>query len=250
MPNFERYTPNLENEVENNPYTQISSADTFANRANRGRNADVRETDEGMIEKSDKKGKPPLISREFIITDYLRNTGVVPKVDVDSGLYGYPLTFQMEKINNGASLQDWLYFYAQRESGIYVPKEVIAEILDKTAEGIKQIWEQGVIHGDLHLNNIIIGQKQGTQMLDPRIIDFGISHIDEETLIQAAHSLGIEDEVREAQASFTREVQTEYKPDQDEETGYLVSHLESYLCEANIADLQKLVVDFNRKLKL
>lgn len=245
----ESFNPTPEEEIEETPYQQVSAADVFANRANRGENADVRETDEGMVEKSDKKGKPPLISREFIITDYLRNTGVVPKVDVDTGLYGYPLTFQMEKINNGASLQDWLYFYSQRESGIYVPKDIIAEILDKTAEGIKKIWDQGVIHGDLHLNNIVIGEKQDTQMLDPRIIDFGLSVIDEETLIQAADSFGIADEVQEAQESFTREIHVRYD-DEDGETEFLVSHLESYICEANISDLQKLIVDFNRKLKL
>jgi tRNA A-37 threonylcarbamoyl transferase component Bud32 len=245
----ESFNPTPEEEIEKTPYQQVSTADIFANRANRGENADVRETDEGMVEKSDKKGKPPILPREFIITDYLRNTGVVPKVDVDTGLYGYPLTFQMEKINNGASLQDWLYFYAQRDNGIYIPKDLIAEILDKTAIGIKKIWDEGVIHGDLHLNNIIIGENKDNHMIDPRIIDFGLSIIDEETLIQAAHNLGIKEQVEEAQESFTREINAQYKGE-DGETEFLISHLESYICEANIPDLQKLIVDFNCKLKL
>jgi len=243
MSNPEKYNPNSESNV----YEEVSAAEIFKYRAQRGENADVRETDEGMVEKSDKAGKTPLITREFIITDYLRNTGVVPKVDVDSGLYGYPLTFQMEKINNGASLQDWLYYYSQRDRGIYVPKETIAEILDKTAEAIKKVWDQGVVQGDLHLNNIIIGEKK--RKLAPHIIDFGLSIIDRDTLLEAAHSLGIEDEVEEAQDSFTREIISSYD-DPDGETEFLISHLESYICEANIPGLNDLVVKLNRSLKL
>lgn len=84
-------------------YERVSQAGSFASRAGRGTMSVV---------------------REFIITEHLRGTGVVPQVDLDEGLYGYPLSFQMEKINNGGTLQDWLEFHSLSP----IPRLVWAEI--------------------------------------------------------------------------------------------------------------------------
>ena len=73
------------------------------------------------------------VVREFIISEHLRGTAVVPQVDLGEGLYGYPLSFQMEKINNGGTLQDWLEFHSLSP----IPRLVREEIFQGLSEGIR-----------------------------------------------------------------------------------------------------------------
>ena len=93
-------------------YHQVSQAGSFASRAGRGTMSVV---------------------REFIISEHLRGTAVVPQVDLGEGLYGYPLSFQMEKINNGGTLQDWLEFHSLSP----IPRLVREEIFQGLSEGIR-----------------------------------------------------------------------------------------------------------------
>ena len=224
-------------------YHQVSQAGSFASRASRGTMAVVRELDDGRVEKSDRRDELPLVAREFILTEHLRSTGVVPLIDVDEGLYGYPLSFQMEKINNGGTLQDWLEFHSRTP----IPRDVWAEIFQGVSQGIQAVWAAGVLQGDLHVRNVVIGTDPSGLRLKPHIIDFGVAVMDEEPFEALAHGLGLQDLVEESQQWFERQIRPRYD-DPSDEKAFLISDIQNWINTLNIQDLDGLLNDFRRGL--
>ena len=225
-------------------YHLVSQAGSFASRAGRGTMSVVRELDDGVVEKSDRRDELPLVAREFTITEHLRSTGVVPLIDVDEGLYGYPLSFQMEKINNGGTIQDWLEFHSRSP----IPKAVWAEIFQGVSEGIRAVWAAGVLQGDLHVRNVVIGKDPSGRRLKPHIIDFGVAVMDEEPFEALAHGLGLPDVVAESQQWFERQIQPRYD-DPTDEKAFLISDIQEWINTLNIQDLDGLLDDFRRGLR-
>lgn len=225
-------------------YHQVSQAGSFASRAGQGTMSVVRELDDGMVEKSDRRDELPLVAREFILTEHLRGTGVVPQVDVDAGLYGYPLSFQMEKINNGGTLKDWLEFHSHSP----IPRAVWAEIFQGVSEGIQAVWAEGVLQGDLHVRNVVIGTDPSGRRLKPHIIDFGVAVMEEEPFKALAHSLGLPDVVAESQQWFERQIRPRYD-DPSDEKAFLISDIQEWINTLNIQDLDGLLGDFRRGLR-
>ena len=225
-------------------YELVSQAGSFASRAGQGTMALVRELDDGVVEKSDRRDELPLVAREFIITEHLRGTGVVPQVDLDEGLYGYPLSFQMEKINNGGTLKDWLLFHSHSP----IPKGVWAEIFQGVSEGIRAVWAAGVLQGDLHVRNVVIGTDASGRRLKPHIIDFGVAVMDEEPFEALAHGLGLADGVAASQQWFERQIRPRYD-DPSDEKAFLISDIQDWINTLNIQDLDGLLADFRRGLR-
>lgn len=225
-------------------YRRVAAADSFATRAGRGTMSLVRELDDGGVEKSDRPDDLPLVAREFIITDHLAASGVVPRVDVDAGLYGYPLSFQMQKINNGGTLQDWLQAHAQQA----MPRELWAQLFRRLQHNIRRVWDLGVIHGDLHVRNVVIGLNAEQQALEPVVIDFGVAQLEEATLLALAHGYGLRDEVGESQSWFERQVGQRYD-DPSDERDFLVADLQSWMTQLNISDLDVQLADFRSGLR-
>lgn len=225
-------------------YQQVSQAGSFASRASRGTMALVRELDDGRVEKSDRRDELPLVAREFILTEHLRNTGVVPLIDVDEGLYGYPLSFQMEKINNGGTLQDWLEFHSRTP----IPREVWAEIFQGVSQGIRAVWATGVLQGDLHVRNVVIGTDPSGHHLKPHIIDLGVAVMEDEPFEALAHGLGLQALVEESQQWFERQIRPRYD-DPSDEKAFLISDIQNWMNTLNIHDLDGLLDDFRRGLR-
>jgi hypothetical protein len=225
-------------------YELVSQASSFASRAGRGTMSVVRELDDGVVEKSDRRDELPLVAREFIITEHLRGTGVVPQVDIDEGLYGYPLSFQMEKINNGGTLQDWLEFHSLSP----IPRLVWEEIFQGVTEGIRAVWAAGVLQGDLHVRNVVIGTDPSGRRLRPHIIDFGVAVMDEELFEALAHSLGLPDVVAESQHWFERQIRPRYD-DPSDEKAFLISDIQEWINTLNIQDLDGPLEGFRRGLR-
>ncbi|MCS5691286.1 hypothetical protein NZK33_04705 [Cyanobium sp. FGCU-6] len=225
-------------------YHQVSQAGSFASRADRGTMPLVRELVDGVVQKSDRRDEIPLVAREFILTEHLRGTGVVPLIDVDEGLYGYPLSFQMEKINNGGTLQDWLEFHSRTP----IPREVWAEIFQGVSHGIRAVWAAGVLQGDLHVRNVVIGIDQSGLRLKPHIIDFGVAVMDEEPFEALAHGLGLPDVLAESQRWFERQIRPRYN-DPSDEKAFLISDIQEWINTLNIQDLDGLLADFRRELR-
>lgn len=101
-----------------------------------------------------------LDKKEFNLLRELKDTGVVPKVG-SKGKRG--LGFTMEKVK-GESLFDFVHSTLQEPSD-----EQLKELGRKTAEALKKVHSKGIIHGDLHSNNIIVDRKGNI-----KIIDFGL----------------------------------------------------------------------------
>lgn len=222
-------------------YNDISGQNTFQKRAfERATTSKVFEIGENVIAKQDESGGIPLAAREYVILNHLKETGVVPKVDEETGLYGYPLTFEMEKINNGASLEDWLATYTVKPELI----EIMPEILQNLRMGIAKMWAKGVVHGDLHLNNIVIGMKKGGLMIEPKIIDFGVSMMKEGKMKSLAADLGVLDELGESNYYFNRQVSKRYD-DKDQELDFIVEEIDDFV---RCKDIGKLLKDFRDEL--
>jgi len=226
-------------------YQRVATADTFAHRAGRGTMSLVRELEDEIVEKSDRPDDVPLVAREFVITEYLAASGaVVPQVDVDQGLYGFPRSFQMQKINNGGTLQDWLQAHAQQP----MPQDLWAQLFTRLQHNICKVWNLDVIHGDLHVRNVVIGFDAVEQALDPVVIDFGVAQIQEETLLMRAHGYGLRDEVEESQTWFNRQIAKRYD-DPTDERDFLVADLQSWMTQLNIIDLDAHLAKFRRGLR-
>lgn len=225
-------------------YNRVAAAESFAARAGRGTMSLVRELDDGSVEKSDRPDDVPLVAREFIITDHLCGSGVVPAIDVDGGLYGHPLSFRMEKINNGGTLQDWLEVHAE----LAIPREIWAQLFSRLQRNIRRVWEAGVIHGDLHVRNVVIGLDAAGSALEPVVIDFGVAQLEESILLDHAHGYGLRDEVQDSQGWFERQVETRYD-DPADERDFLVADLRSWMARLNIHDIESQLEEFRRGLR-
>jgi tRNA A-37 threonylcarbamoyl transferase component Bud32 len=97
-------------------------------------------------------------NKEFALMRELADTGVVPKVG-SKGKFG----FTMEKIR-GESLHDFVHSTLQNPSD-----EQLLELGRKAGEALKKVHGKGILHGDLHANNIIVDNKGNL-----KIIDFGL----------------------------------------------------------------------------
>jgi tRNA A-37 threonylcarbamoyl transferase component Bud32 len=169
-------------------YANVSGDKTFPERAKIGQMSVVREIGENYVEKRDKSGDLPLAVREFLILNYLQDTKIVPQVGEIIINQDGTARFTMEKINNGATLQEWLMGYMTQQ----IPEDIIQEILEETCEAIGKMWQKGVVHADLHLNNVIVGMEKGGTKMKPTIIDFGVSKMSEKKFRKMEEELEIE----------------------------------------------------------
>jgi RIO-like serine/threonine protein kinase len=159
-------------------YTAIALLeDTLENRLKRGNNAGFLlggENKQGIkfIEKLSLNGiNPQLLENELEMFILLYEEGAqVPMLHNDS-LTGNSEGIKMQLINNAASLGDYAEGYVQ---GI-VPIEVFEQIIEASLEAIDSMHKVGVIHNDLHANNVVIS------LVDDEwtayVIDFGWSYI-------------------------------------------------------------------------
>jgi aminoglycoside phosphotransferase (APT) family kinase protein len=152
--------------------------------------------------------------------------------------------FQMEKINNGGTLQDWLQAHAEQA----MPRDLWAQIFKRLQHNIREVWEHGVIHGDLHVRNVVIGLDAAARALEPIVIDFGVAQLDGDSLLALAHGYGLRDEVADSQAWFERQVDERYN-DPADERDFLVADLQSWMTRLNISDLDRQLADFRRALR-
>ena len=186
------------------------------------------------VKKSDMTGGISLAAREYVILHSLRNTDVAPKLDYEFGLFGYPESFVMEKINNGTTLEEWLQAYD--ENPLY--DEVMTQIFESITQKIETMWSKGVLHSDLHLKNIVIGTKNNLSndsevIIDPKIIDFGVSQINHQKFEQLSRILSVDYEAESSQECFFREVISRYDTF-DEELDFLTSEIEAVVSSQNL----------------
>lgn len=156
-------------------YNQITSRRSFQARAQEGSMSTVVDNRDGTVTKTDMMGGE-LVPREFRIMLELIDTGLVPEVDEDSGVTGWPASFTMRKINNGASLGEYLECFLE---GL-VPFSIMEGILAATAAKINTLHEKGYLHGDLHDRNVVV-EMDGDGDFQPFLIDFGLAFHEDES---------------------------------------------------------------------
>lgn len=151
-------------------YNRVCQWRPFHERASEGTMSTVVEAGDGWLMKSDNVGEE-LVEREFQILLALQGSDLVPDVDEEEGVFGYPDSFLIKRINNGASLGEYLRFFLTGD----MDEVFLWEIFEATAEKINEFHSKGYVHGDLHDRNIVVGMNKGCTLFVPYLIDFGFS---------------------------------------------------------------------------
>jgi serine/threonine protein kinase len=109
-----------------------------------------------------------LIPREFEIHSYLTLEGCESVPPLDETLSNES-QLVMPLIDSAATLEDYLLDVATGELSI----EVAIDILEAVRIALEDFYSYGIIHGDLHCRNILIGLQDGGWRA--YIIDVGLS---------------------------------------------------------------------------
>lgn len=157
-------------------YNLVCQWRSFHERAQEGTMSTVLEAGDGWLIKSDLKGEE-LVEREFQVLLALQGTGLVPDVDEEEGVFGYPSSFLIKRVNNGATLGEYLRYFL---SGASMNKAILWEVFEATAEKINAFHKLGFVHADLHDRNVVVGMDKGCTQFIPAIIDFGFSFHEDE----------------------------------------------------------------------
>lgn len=94
-------------------YNRISQKKSFRDRVRLGNRGDLIEIEDNQIIKADKPGEDNT-AWEFEVLVALEELGITPKPAVEEGVFGHPNSFQMEKINDGTTLEE----YAEKKMAI------------------------------------------------------------------------------------------------------------------------------------
>lgn len=141
-------------------YHEISALRSFEERAAEGLNGDVKNLGNGWLLKSD-KAHSQACAHEFNVMSRLMETTICPEVEYDSNS-----SFLIQKIDNGATLEEYIMAYL---NGL-LPGKVLISLSATVADLLANFHEAGWVHGDLHGRNIVIEFDNGWR---PYIIDLG-----------------------------------------------------------------------------
>lgn len=151
-------------------YNEISYLEKFADRASRGSMGEILETGEGWLLKTDKSGIEGC-RMEHYIYEHMQSQGhqFAPECALEmSEITTYPGTIVIKKINNGATLRDYIEAYL---NGL-IPAKVTKALMESTGKLLKDFWEKGYTHRDLHPRNIVVGLNKKGDQWKPYLIDF------------------------------------------------------------------------------
>lgn len=116
---------------------------------------------------------PKLLENELVIYRHLMEVGAqVPILHEDylDDSYGRPSDISMQLINNAATLGDYAEGYVEGK----VPLEAFKEMIKVSKKAIESMHEAGVIHNDLHANNVVLSLVNN--QWKAYVIDFGWSY--------------------------------------------------------------------------
>ena len=116
---------------------------------------------------------PKLLENELKVYRHLVEEGAqVPILheDYQDDSYGRPSDIAMQLINNAATLGDYAEGYVEGK----VPLATFKELIQTSKEAIESMHKVGIIHNDLHANNIVLSLVNN--QWKAYIIDFGWSY--------------------------------------------------------------------------
>ncbi len=153
-------------------YNLISEQEVFVRRSEKGKNSKILLTGNQYIIKSDLEILPSNqgVSREFQIYSITNKLHLhfIPKCNLESDVFDNPKSIIIKKINNGATLVEYIQGFLE---GI-VPLYDLQELFKSINARINHFWQLGFIHGDLTPRNICIGINFGGTEWNPYLIDF------------------------------------------------------------------------------
>lgn len=156
-----------------NSYNLVGEQDVFVRRSEKGKNSKILLTWNNCIIKCDLEEDLPKdqgVSKEYQIYSLAGKLHLhfIPMCELDIGVFGNPKAIIIKKINNGATLVDYIQGFLE---GI-VPLYDLQELFKSINARINHFWRLGFIHGDLTPRNICIGINFGGTEWNPYLIDF------------------------------------------------------------------------------
>lgn len=159
-------------------YNLVASSDKLSSRLERGQNAVIElygeEGGKKWLTKTPRPGENEnLHSNELEILRHLQETGVVPELHDDylDDSWGECSEIVMLMLNNAASLGD----YAEAALAGEIPMGIFKAIVAEARNSLEVFHSAGVIHNDLHANNLVVTiDLKGNWKV--YVIDFGWSY--------------------------------------------------------------------------
>lgn len=153
---------------------------TLESRLDRGMNGTLslygEESGRKYLLKETRPGEnPKLLQQELNLLRYLNEEGAqVPELheDYQDDSWGRPQDIAMLLLNNAATLGDYCEAYLASQITIEILKEVVLASL----KAIQTVHDAGVLHNDLHGNNLVLTLEKGK--FKGYVIDFGWSFLE------------------------------------------------------------------------
>ena len=155
-------------------------------RLNRGMNGNLslygEEEGRKYILKETRAGEnTKLLQQELVLLRYLNEEGAqVPSLhpDYEDDSWGKPEDIAMLLLNNAATIGDYCEAYLASQ----IPIEILKEVIQAAKIAVESVHEAGVLHNDLHGNNIVITLERGK--FKGYVIDFGWSYLESKGIPQ------------------------------------------------------------------
>lgn len=171
---FSKVEPMLE------AYGQVSGLESTQSRLDRGQRSNIcmlgQDQSGNWIRKETNDAHEPM-AWEFRNMVSLMETGLGPDVDEGEGVSDFPDGYNMQLIDNGATIRD--YFGAAAEG--LIDAEVMASLGEAVGKLMFTFWRaENWVHGDLHLRNIVVGYERNKGWR-PYIIDVSHGYKDDDS---------------------------------------------------------------------
>jgi serine/threonine protein kinase len=152
-------------------YNTVAFSSNLSDRLDQGGCATIRlsgHSDRGQIIRKEDRPGEDLLRREQQVYEVLEQFDLdcIPTVVEYGGSY-----LDLLLINQAATLGDYLQSWFAGE----IPDSDAVAIIHATAETLTKCYETGLVHGDLHLNNVVVTWENG--QWKAYLIDFGYSII-------------------------------------------------------------------------
>jgi hypothetical protein len=160
-------------------FLEVSSAHSIVSRIKRGKCSEIEVDEEGFLVKTEAgDSEDGFIQNEFRMLAALQDSEIVPTLADPDDSYGEATQdgiLRMELLDSAATLGDYINSWVQGD----ISNSAIDGVFSSVFDLIKTMEDYNLIHGDFHVNNVVIDLNEEAQF-QAFIIDLATSYFDDE----------------------------------------------------------------------